>query len=321
MVWKPSPEIALRTSWRSSCLSSRRTSSHWAVASVKPVLEMRATIAILLAAVHDADNDPACNLNQSFRYAWKTEARPGASAAVLSDPQAPSPAIVPDQIGAYQFSVVVTDSTGLSSDPKYVTFTTMLERECGSVALRQAARTVGSPQIRNAATIGGNVATSSPAGDALPVLAALEAKVHLRSTRGSRVVRFGDFMVGPKKNVRARAELVTAVEWDDAGPAQVFMKVGTRNAMVIAVAGLALVADRVRRRVGIGLGSCGPTILRAPDAESFAAGLFDEAGWRKVAAAARPIDDVRGTAAYRRHVLAVLGARALARVARMREIA
>jgi CO/xanthine dehydrogenase FAD-binding subunit len=207
----------------------------------------------------------------------------------------------------------------------------MLERECGSVALREAARTVGSPQIRNAATIGGNIATSSPAGDALPVLAALEAKIHLRSSRGSRVVPFGEFMVGPKKNVRARDELVTAVEWDDAGPAQVFMKVGTRNAMVIAVAGLALVADRVRRRVGVGLGSCGPTILRAPDAESFAAGLFDESGWRpfaasdaacaefgaKVAAAALPIDDVRGTAAYRRHVLAVMGARALARVARV----
>ena len=212
-----------------------------------------------------------------------------------------------------------------------VTFTTMLERDCGSAALREAARTVGSPQIRNAATIGGNVATSSPAGDALPVLAALEAKVHLRSTRGSRVVPFGEFMTGPKKNVRAADELVTAVEWNDAGAAQIFMKVGTRNAMVIAVAGLALVADRARKRIGIGLGSCGPTILRAPDAERFAAGLFDEAGWRpfapsesacaefgaKVAAAARPIDDVRGTAAYRRHVLAVMGARALARVARL----
>jgi len=212
-----------------------------------------------------------------------------------------------------------------------VTFTTMLERDCGSVAMREAARTVGSPQIRNAATIGGNVATSSPAGDALPVLAALDAKVHLRSTRGSRVVSFGGFMSGPKRNVRARDELVTGVEWDDAGPAQIFMKVGTRNAMVIAVAGLALVADRARERIGIGLGSCGPTILRAPDAESFAAGLFDEAGWRpftagdaacaefgsKVAAAALPIDDVRGTAAYRRHVLAVMGTRALARVARI----
>jgi CO/xanthine dehydrogenase FAD-binding subunit len=212
-----------------------------------------------------------------------------------------------------------------------VTFTTMLERDCGSVAMREAARTVGSPQIRNAATIGGNVATSSPAGDALPVLAALDAKVHLRSTHGSRVMSFGTFMTGPKRNVRARDELVTSIEWDDAGPAQIFMKVGTRNAMVIAVAGLALVADRARTRIGLGLGSCGPTILRAPDAESFAAGLFDEAGWRpftagdaactefgsKVAAAARPIDDVRGTAAYRRHVLAVMGARALARVARI----
>lgn len=212
-----------------------------------------------------------------------------------------------------------------------VTFTTMLERECGSVALREAARTVGSPQIRNAATIGGNVATSSPAGDALPVLVALGAKIQLRSERGSRTVPFTAFMTGPKKNVRAPDELVIAVEWDDAGPAQVFMKVGTRNAMVIAVAGLALVADRARKRIGAGLGSCGPTILRAPVAEAFAAGLFDEAGWRPftpsdaagtefgtlIAAAARPIDDVRGTAAYRRHVLAVMGARALARVARI----
>lgn len=212
-----------------------------------------------------------------------------------------------------------------------VTFTTMLERDCGSVALRQAARTVGSPQIRNAATIGGNVVTSSPAGDALPVLMALDATIQLRSKRGARSVRFAEFMTGPKQNVRAADELVTAVEWDDAGPAQLFMKVGTRNAMVIAVAGLALVADRARKRVGIGLGSCGPTILRAPDAEAFATGLFDEADWRpfvpseaactelgtRVAAAARPIDDVRGSAAYRRHVLAVMGARALARVARV----
>ena len=212
-----------------------------------------------------------------------------------------------------------------------VTFTTILERDCGSVALREAARTVGSPQIRNAATIGGNVATSSPAGDSLPVLAALDATVHLRSIRGPRAVPFAEFMTGPKKNVRGADELVTELEWNDAGAAQVFMKVGTRNAMVIAVAGLALVADRARKRIGVGLGSCGPTILRAPEAEGFAAGLFDESGWgpfapsdaacaefgAKVAAAARPIDDVRGTAAYRRHVLSVLGGRALARVARI----
>jgi len=124
-------------------------------------------------------------------------------------------------------------------------------------------------------------------------------------------------------------ELVIGAEWEDAGPAQTFMKVGTRNAMVIAIAGLALVVDRARRRVGVGLGSCGPTILRAPAAERFAVAVLEAHGWdhrlepsdaelqefgRLVATAARPIDDQRGTAAYRRHVLAVMGARALARV-------
>jgi CO/xanthine dehydrogenase FAD-binding subunit len=211
-----------------------------------------------------------------------------------------------------------------------VTYTRMLAEDVGSPALREAARTVGSPQIRNAGTLGGNIATSSPAGDTLPVLAALDAVVVLRSKQtGERRVPFTEFMTAPKKNVRRADELVVGAEWDDAGRAQTFMKVGTRNAMVIAIAGLALVVDRARRRVGVGLGSCGPTILRAPQAEAFAAAIFEAHGWvrrltpsdaelaefgRLVAAAARPIDDVRGTAAYRRHVLAVMGARALARV-------
>lgn len=211
-----------------------------------------------------------------------------------------------------------------------VTYTALLAAAAVPVALREAARTVGSPQIRNAGTIGGNLATSSPAGDTLPVLAALEATVVLRSMDGERRVPFGEFMTGPKRNVRRPDELVIAAEWDDAGPAQTFVKVGTRNAMVIAVASLALVIDRSRRRVGIALGSCGPTILRAAEAERFAAGLLDEAGWdrplrpataataelgRLAAAAARPIDDVRGTAAYRQHVLAVIAGRAFERVA------
>src|SRR2546426_6354764 len=210
-----------------------------------------------------------------------------------------------------------------------VTYTRMLH-EGGSPALAEAARTIGSPQIRNAGTIGGNLGTASPAGDTLPVLAALDATVVLRAKKGERRVPFADFMTGPKKSVRRPDELIVAAEWDDAGPAQTFMKVGTRNAMVFAVAGLALVVDRSRRRVGVGLGSCGPTIIRASEAERFAAGLLDEAGWDRqkqpseaaakefgklVAGAAKPIDDVRGTAAYRRHVLAVMGARALARVA------
>ena len=211
-----------------------------------------------------------------------------------------------------------------------VTYTRMLDDDPGSPALREAARTVGSPQIRNAGTLGGNLGSCSPAGDTLPVLAALDATIVLRSAKTERRLRFGEFMTGPKKSARRPDELIVAAEWDDAGPAQTFMKVGTRNAMVIAVAGLALVVDRARKRVGAGLGSCGPTIIRAAEAERFAEVLFADAGWerpsrpsdaaakefgRLVAAAAQPIDDVRGTAAYRRHVLAVMGARALARVA------
>ncbi len=210
-----------------------------------------------------------------------------------------------------------------------VTYKRLLREGAGSVALAEAARTVGSPQIRNAGTIGGNVATSSPAGDTLPVLSALEASIVLRSSTGERRLPFGEFMTGPKKNTRRPDEVIVRLEWDDAGPSQTFLKIGTRNAMVIAVASLALVVDRARRRVGVALGSCGPTLLRASEAEGFAAGLFDEAGWarplavpdaakaefgRMVASASRPIDDVRGTAAYRRHVLAVIAGRALGRV-------
>ncbi len=211
-----------------------------------------------------------------------------------------------------------------------VTYTRMLREEISSPALRQAARTVGSPQIRNAGTMGGNLGTCSPAGDTLPVLAALDATVVLRSAAGERRVPFTEFMTGPKKSVRRPDELVIAAEWDDAGEAQVFMKAGTRNAMVIAIASLAFVLDRARKRVGIAVGSSGPTIIRATDAERFAAGLADEAGWerawkptdaaladlgKRVAEAARPIDDVRGTAAYRRHVLSVMAQRAFARAA------
>ncbi len=213
-----------------------------------------------------------------------------------------------------------------------VTYTRMLRELRGTPALREAARTVGSPQIRNAGTIGGNIATASPAGDTLPVLAALDATLVLRSASAERRVPFASFMTGPKRTVLRPDELVVAAEWPDAGAAQTFLKVGTRNAMVIAVASLAVVIDRGRRRVGIALGSCGPTILRAAEAERFASGLLDEAGWDRaarpsasalgelggrVSAAARPIDDVRGTAAYRRHVLAVLAARAFARVAQI----
>jgi CO/xanthine dehydrogenase FAD-binding subunit len=207
-----------------------------------------------------------------------------------------------------------------------VTYTRMQQELSGAMVL--AARTVGSPQIRNAGTLGGNLGTCSPAGDMLPVLAALDAQLVLRSAAGERRLAFADFMLGPKKSALRPGELVVAAEWRDPGPDQAFLKIGTRNAMVIAVANVAMVVDRVRRRVGVGLGSVGATIVRASDAERFAEALLEEMGWENrrspaesarrrfgelVAQAASPIDDVRGTAAYRRHALAVMGARALER--------
>jgi CO/xanthine dehydrogenase FAD-binding subunit len=209
-----------------------------------------------------------------------------------------------------------------------VTYTRLLE-QVGDPAMAQAARTVGSPQIRNAGTLGGNLGTCSPAGDTLPVLAALDADVILGSAaHGERRLKLAAFMRAPKKPDLRPGELVLGAEWDAAGRSQAFLKAGTRNAMVIAVANLAMVVDRARRRVGVALGSVGPTIIRAAEAERFATGLFDEAGWDQplrptdtasgrfgelCAAAATPIDDVRGSAGYRGHVVSVMARRALAR--------
>lgn len=209
------------------------------------------------------------------------------------------------------------------------TYTDMLEPAFAAVApgLAEAARTVGSPQIRNAGTLGGNIGTASPAGDTLPVLAALDAVVVLASAAGPRRVPLTELITGPKRTGIAPGELVVAVEVP-AGPGrpQEYLKVGTRNAMVIAVASCALVLDRPRRRVGVGLGSVGPVPLRAPAAEAWAAeriewdhpsadpALAAEFG-RMVAAEARPIDDHRSTAEYRRHAVGVLAGRALRRAA------
>src|SRR4051794_26621341 len=190
-------------------------------------------------------------------------------------------------------------------------------------ALAQAARTVGSPQIRNAATLGGNVGTCSPAGDGLPVLAALDAIVHLVSATASRNLSFSDFMTGPKRTALLPGELIEAVTVPVFQGWQGYAKVGVRNAMVISNAGACLVVDDTGA-VRIALGSVGPTILRCPDAEAFANSVVDhdnrsvaedavaEFG-RLTAEAARPIDDHRSTAAYRRHAVAVLARRLLRR--------
>jgi CO/xanthine dehydrogenase FAD-binding subunit len=175
-------------------------------------------------------------------------------------------------------------------------------------ALAEASRTVGSPPIRNRGTIGGNLGTASPAGDALPPLFVEGAEVELASMRGTRRLALGEFLLGPKRNALEPDELVTAVLVQPSGARQTFMKVGPRNAMVIAVCSLALAVDRERDEVRAAFGSAGPVVglVTAPLGERDS---FPE----RVAQAARPIDDVRGTAAYRRHALRVLTARALER--------
>ena len=207
-----------------------------------------------------------------------------------------------------------------------VTYTKLID-ELGDrlPGLAMASRTVGSPQIRNRGTVGGNLGTASPAGDAHPPLLAADAQVELASARGTRRVPVREFFTGPKQTAMRKDELIAAFLVEPAAGPQQFSKVGTRNAMVIAVCSFALALDPARRRVGTGIGSAGPTPLRATEAERFLEGVLDEeSSWDRrtrvseaavtrfgelVASAARPIDDVRGTAAYRRHALSVLARR------------
>jgi CO/xanthine dehydrogenase FAD-binding subunit len=178
-------------------------------------------------------------------------------------------------------------------------------------ALAEASRTVGSPQIRNRGTIGGNLGTGSPAGDALPPLLAERAEVELASVRGTRMLPLEEFLLGVKRTALAPDELVTAVRVRPSGGAQTFAKVGPRNAMVIAICSLAVVVDTAAGEVRAAFGSAAVTARRVVVPLADAAELPD-----RVVEAASPIDDVRATAAYRRHALRVLAARTLERCLR-----
>jgi CO/xanthine dehydrogenase FAD-binding subunit len=175
-------------------------------------------------------------------------------------------------------------------------------------SLAEASRTVGGPQIRNRGTIGGNLGTASPAGDALPPLLVYDAEVELAGSNGSRRVPLQEFLVGPKRNGLGEDELIVAVHVRTPGPRQTFMKIGPRNAMVIAVVSLAMCVDEERDEIRVSFGSAGPV-------PGLVTGKLDEADDlpERVAEAASPIDDVRGTARYRRHALQVLTSRALVR--------
>jgi CO/xanthine dehydrogenase FAD-binding subunit len=207
-----------------------------------------------------------------------------------------------------------------------VTYTRLMD-ELGDrlPGLAKASRTVGSPQIRNRGTVGGNLGSASPAGDAHPPLLASQATVELASVGGTRRLAAREFFIGPKRSAMRADELIAAFLIPPAHGPQQFSKVGTRNAMVIAVCSFALAIDPQRRHIGTGIGSAAPTPVTADAAERFLEGVLDEDGlWDKpaavqesalarfgemVAAAARPIDDVRGTAAYRRVALSVIARR------------
>ena len=183
--------------------------------------------------------------------------------------------------------------------------------------LALASRTVGSPQIRNRGTVGGNLGSASPAGDAHPPLLACGTVVEAESVRGTRDIPIREFYTGVKRSALDGDELIAAIRVPVAGGPQEFAKVGVRNAMVIAVCSFAIALHPEQGTVGTGFGSAAPTPRPAAQAEDFIAaelaerGLWDSHGGL-VAAAAAPIDDVRGTRAYRRHALAVLARRTLA---------
>jgi CO/xanthine dehydrogenase FAD-binding subunit len=213
----------------------------------------------------------------------------------------------------------------LGASVPYTRIMEHLRTELPGLAL--AAHTVASPQIRNRGGVGGNLGTASPAGDAHPALLAGGGQVEAESVRGSRMIPIDDFYLGVKRNALAPDELIRAVHLPKATGPQQFSKVGTRNAMVIAVCAFGIALHPDARGVRTGIGSAAPTPIRAKTAEEFLAAALDEAGlWDSrgpvppsvagqfadlVAGAANPIDDVRGTASYRRHALGVMARRTL----------
>lgn len=220
---------------------------------------------------------------------------------------------------------VGAETVRLGASVPYSRIIDHLRGELPGLAL--AAHTVGSPQIRNRGSVGGNLGAASPAGDAHPALLSAGAEVEVESVRGARLLPVDDFFTGVKRNALAPDELIKWVHIRRAAGPQQFSKVGTRNAMVIAVCafGLALHPDTGTVRTGIG--SAAPTPVRARAAEDFLNAALAEGGfWESgrslppsvarefsqlAAAACNPIDDVRGSARYRRHAVAVMARRTL----------
>jgi CO/xanthine dehydrogenase FAD-binding subunit len=217
------------------------------------------------------------------------------------------------------------DTVRLGASVPYTKIMENLRAELPGLAL--ASHTVASPQIRNRGGVGGNLGTASPAGDAHPALRAAGAEVEAESVRGSRRIPIHAFYTGDKRNALAPDELIRAVHIRKADGPQQFSKVGTRNAMVIAVCAFGLALHPETRTVRTGIGSAAPTPLRARAAEEFLNAALDEGGFwdgarpltpsvarqfaELVSGACNPIDDVRGSAGYRRHAVSVMARRTL----------
>jgi CO/xanthine dehydrogenase FAD-binding subunit len=170
--------------------------------------------------------------------------------------------------------------------------------------LVEAARLVGGPQIQNRGTIGGNVANASPAGDSLPVFAAADASIVLRSAAAERRVAFREFYTGYRASVMQPDELIVAIEVPHVDGTQWFRKVGTRAAQAISKVVVAAVRGEAST---VAFGSVGPTVVRAWEAERLlSSGLSIDDAVRALANDIAPIDDIRSTADYRHRVAANL---------------
>ncbi|MEV8533831.1 xanthine dehydrogenase family protein subunit M [Streptomyces sp. NPDC051211] len=217
------------------------------------------------------------------------------------------------------------ETVRLGASVPYTAIMENLRAELPGLAL--ASHTVASPQIRNRGGVGGNLGTASPAGDAHPALLAAGARVEVESVRGPRLIPIDEFYTGVKRNALAPDELIKAVHINKADGPQQYSKVGTRNAMVIAVCAFGIALHPKTRTVRTGIGSAAPTPIRARAAEEFLNAALEEGNFwesgkvitpsiakqfaKLCSGAANPIDDVRGTASYRRHAVGIMARRQL----------